>query len=63
MGEPIPKDLVFVSIDVNGLKKVNDSMGHQAGDELLIGAAACMKKCFGRWGKVYRISALQKLTK
>lgn len=53
-GEPIPKDLVFVSIDVNGLKKVNDSMGHQAGDELLIGAATCMKKCFGRWGKVYR---------
>ncbi|MGN1090683.1 MAG: GGDEF domain-containing protein, partial [Huintestinicola sp.] len=51
---PIDEDFVFVSIDVNGLKRVNDTMGHSAGDELLAGAARCMKHCFGRWGKVYR---------
>lgn len=48
-------DLVYVSIDVNGLKVVNDSLGHNAGDELLIGAAQCMKQCFGPYGKVYRV--------
>lgn len=51
---PTDEDFVFVSIDVNGLKVVNDTMGHSAGDELLKGAARCMKGCFGRWGKVYR---------
>ncbi|MGN0316552.1 MAG: GGDEF domain-containing protein [Lachnospira sp.] len=52
---PTDEDFVFVSIDVNGLKVVNDTMGHAAGDELLKGVARCMKHCFGRWGKVYRI--------
>lgn len=51
---PTDEDFVFVSIDVNGLKVVNDTLGHSAGDELLKGAASCMKQCFGRWGKVYR---------
>lgn len=48
------EDFVFISIDVNGLKKVNDTMGHAAGDELLSGAARCMRRCFGDVGKVYR---------
>ena len=51
---PTDEDFVFVSIDINGLKVVNDTMGHSAGDELIKGAARCMKRCFGRWGKVYR---------
>jgi diguanylate cyclase (GGDEF)-like protein len=49
------EDFVFVSLDVNGLKTVNDTQGHVAGDELLIGAADCMKRCFGPYGRVYRI--------
>jgi diguanylate cyclase (GGDEF)-like protein len=48
------ENFVFASLDVNGLKKVNDTMGHKAGDELLIGAADCMKRCFEPYGKVYR---------
>ena len=50
MGE----DFVYASIDVNGLKVVNDEIGHAAGDELIKGAAECMTKAFGSYGKVYR---------
>lgn len=46
---------VYVSMDVNGLKPVNDTQGHAAGDELLQGAAECMRQCFGSYGKVYRM--------
>lgn len=49
-----PSDFVYVSIDVNGLKMVNDSKGHEAGDEIIIGASQCMQKCLGKYGKVYR---------
>ena len=51
----LEKKLTFVSIDVNGLKLVNDSLGHEAGDELLKGAACCIQRCVGPYGKVYRI--------
>lgn len=49
------KEFTFISMDVNGLKAINDSLGHEAGDELLKAAALCMTKCFGKYGKVYRI--------
>lgn len=49
-----PSDFVYVSLDVNGLKVVNDSLGHEAGDEIILGASQCMLKCFGKYGKVYR---------
>ena len=52
---PPSDDFVYVSADVNSLKAVNDSLGHYAGDELLVGAAECLKKCFGSYGKLYRI--------
>lgn len=38
--------LVYASIDVNGLKVVNDNLGHTAGDELIQGAAMCLLTVF-----------------
>jgi diguanylate cyclase (GGDEF)-like protein len=46
---------MILAMDLNGLKQVNDTCGHEAGDELIIGAAGCMKSVLGRYGKVYRI--------
>ena len=46
---------IYISMDVNGLKIINDSHGYAAGDELICGAAACMRSCFDKYGKVYRI--------
>lgn len=52
----IPEEdkFIYVSIDANGLKLVNDSKGHAAGDELLIGVADCMRKSLGQYGHLYR---------
>ncbi|MCR5156112.1 MAG: GGDEF domain-containing protein, partial [Butyrivibrio sp.] len=47
-------DFVIFSVDVNGLKKVNDTNGHAAGDELIKGAANCFSLAAGNLGKVYR---------
>ena len=47
-------DLVVFSIDVNGLKIVNDTKGHAAGDELIKGAADCLALSIGKVGRVYR---------
>lgn len=43
-----------IMIDVNGLKKANDNIGHEAGDELIKGTASCLYKIFRGKGKVYR---------
>lgn len=50
----IESNFVYISLDVNGLKIVNDTLGHSAGDELIVGAAECMKRCIGPYGKLYR---------
>ena len=50
----LSEDLVLFSIDVNGLKKVNDTKGHAAGDELIKGAADCLALSVGNKGKAYR---------
>lgn len=46
--------LTIVAMDVNGLKTVNDTIGHKAGDELIIGASKCIDKSFSPVGKAYR---------
>lgn len=50
-----PDDFVVFLIDINGLKAVNDSIGHEAGDELICGAALCIEEAVGRKGKTFRI--------
>ena len=52
--ETLPDDLVVYSIDINGLKKTNDTLGHSAGDELICGAADCITTIFDKYGKSYR---------
>lgn len=50
----IDGDLSLIAVDVNGLKTVNDNLGHAAGDELIKGAATCLLSAVGPHGKVYR---------
>lgn len=49
------QDLVVISFDLNGLKVVNDTQGHQAGDLLLQHSAYCINDIFSPYGKVYRV--------
>lgn len=42
----LPATLTYIAIDVNLLKQVNDTMGHEAGDELLKGTAKCIRSAF-----------------
>ena len=44
----MPQDMVAFSIDINGLKTVNDTLGHEAGDELICGAASCIREVFDK---------------
>lgn len=41
--------------DIDGLKLVNDTLGHQAGDDLLVNAAQIIKSCFSEDDAVSRI--------
>lgn len=50
----MPSPLSVAMVDVNGLKTVNDNLGHEAGDELIKGAADCMLKIFESEGMIYR---------
>ena len=35
--DSVPTDLTVFLMDINGLKGVNDALGHEAGDELICG--------------------------
>lgn len=52
--DPVKENFVYTSIDLNGLKQINDNLGHAAGDEIICGAADCLKRTLGKYGKVYR---------
>ena len=51
----MPSDCCVVMADLNSLKETNDTRGHDAGDELIIGAAQCLRKCFPHEERIYRI--------
>ena len=52
--EGMSDSLVAIALDINGLKVVNDTLGHVAGDELIIGASKCINSNFVSVGKSYR---------
>ncbi len=52
---PLSPDFRYLEVDINGLKEVNDNMGHEKGDAMIIGAAECLEQTFGPYGRVFRI--------
>lgn len=45
----------FFMFDINNLKYVNDNIGHQTGDRMIIAASEVIGKVFSPLGKCYRI--------
>ena len=50
----LPEKFVAFTVDVNGLKQVNDQQGHEAGDEMICGAADCITAALCKNGRCYR---------
>lgn len=50
------KDITAViSVDMNGLKKINDTLGHLAGDEAITTVASCLQKSVRYKQSAYRV--------
>ena len=50
-----PPEFCVVMADINGLKETNDTIGHDAGDELITGASECLSAAFEGIDTIYRI--------
>lgn len=48
------EDAAVCMLDVNNLKNVNDTLGHEAGDRYICVAADCINRTFGKFGGCYR---------
>ncbi len=55
LAKDLPSGCSVISVDVNDLKNTNDTLGHDAGDELLIGTAKCLCRSFPGTDRIYRI--------
>lgn len=53
--ENYPGPLGYLMIDANGLKQVNDNLGHEKGDDLLISIAQCISNAVKEKGSCYRL--------
>lgn len=47
--------LILFAMDLNGLKNVNDSKGHDAGDAMIYAASQCILRGVGNAGECYRV--------
>ncbi|MBO4283221.1 MAG: diguanylate cyclase [Clostridia bacterium] len=45
----------LISMDLNGLKVINDTLGHDAGDKALTALAVCFERALGRKQSLYRV--------
>ncbi len=50
-----PGMISYIMMDANNLKKINDTLGHNKGDELIVTIAKCMRTAVGDSGQCYRI--------
>ena len=48
-------NLILIFMDLNDLKKINDTYGHRAGDELIMAAAHCIINAYSAIGTCFRI--------
>lgn len=51
----MPAYCCVVMADINGLKEMNDTIGHEAGDELIAGSAECLRTGFQGIETIYRL--------
>ncbi len=49
-----PEELVVAFVDVDGLKRVNDTKGHLAGDALLVAVADSLRSCLRSYDLIMR---------
>jgi len=49
------KYLYYIIMDLNNLKRINDTYGHTTGDDAILRAHKCITSAFARWGDCYRI--------
>ena len=54
LAKELPSGCCVVVVDVNDLKKTNDTLGHHVGDELLIGTAKSLCRSFTGTDRIYR---------
>ena len=55
LAKKLPTGCSVITADINGLKQTNDTLGHHAGDELIIGAAKCLSRSFTGTDRIYRM--------
>jgi len=46
LADKLPENLNLIIVDINGLKNINDTLGHKVGDELIITVADIIQKVF-----------------
>ncbi|MDD6043540.1 MAG: EAL domain-containing protein [Eubacteriaceae bacterium] len=49
------EDSILIFLDLNKLKFINDSFGHEVGDKMIKDGARCISAAYSSFGNVYRI--------